>query len=149
MASSISRKNVYINYKMNTTHLKTVSAVRRALRNLNNWEDEALGMGNRRYAPLTSNQWKNLRAMRERLMRREWALQAAERHAARAPNRARKVFRVYANKLRARIYRPPNAGGAMYRRTAASTALKRTRSVGTSMSPNRRSPKRRNTGTSP
>ena len=131
---------------MSTTHLKTLSAVRRALRNLNNWEDEALGMGNKP-ALFTRNQLNKARAMRQRLVLREFALQAAERQAARAPNRARKVFRVYANKLRARIYRPPNAGGAMYRRTAASTALKRTRSVGTSMSPNRRSPKRRNTGT--
>lgn len=46
--------------------------------------------------------------------------------------------------------RPPNAGGAGYRRMARQTNVgkKRTRSVGTSMSP-RRSPKRRNAGTSP
>lgn len=62
--------------------------------------------------------------------------------------RARQVMRRYTRKLHARIYRPPNAGGAMYRRTAATTALRRTRSAGTSMSP-RRSPKRRNMGTSP
>ena len=45
---------------------------------------------------------------------------------------------------------PPTRGGAGYRRMMSQTNVgkKRTRSVGTSMSP-RRSPKRRNTGTSP
>lgn len=81
--------------------------------------------------------------------------QIANRRARNARNerkrvaRARQVMRKYTRKLHARIYRPPSVGGAMYRRTAASTGLRRTRSVGTSMSPNRRSPKRRNTGTSP
>jgi hypothetical protein len=47
--------------------------------------------------------------------------------------------------------RPPNAGGSGYRRMMRQTNVgkKRTRSVGTSMSPTRRSPKHRNTGTSP
>jgi hypothetical protein len=150
----VSKKIVFIKYKMNnnTKRLAAINTAAKALKELemmNNWEDEALGFGNSRYTPVSRNAWNNFKKWQAKVVRRWWALQAAERHAARAPTRARKVFRVYANKLRARIYRPPNAGGAMYRRTAASTALKRTRSVGTSMSPNRRSPKRRNTGTSP
>ena len=46
---------------------------------------------------------------------------------------------------------PPTRGGAGYLRMMRQTNVgkKRTRSVGTSMSPNRRSPKRRNAGTSP
>lgn len=52
--------------------------------------------------------------------------------------RARQVFRKYARKLMARIYRPPNAGGAMYRKLTK-------RNVGTSISPNRV----RSTGSSP
>lgn len=81
--------------------------------------------------------------------------QIANRRARNARNerkrvaRARQVMRKYARKLHARIYRPPSVGGAMYRRAAETTGMRRTRSVGTSMSPNRRSPKRRNTGTSP
>lgn len=55
--------------------------------------------------------------------------------------------------MQRRTMRPPNTntGGAGYRRMMRQTNVgkKRTRSVGTSMSPNRRSPKRRNAGTSP
>lgn len=53
--------------------------------------------------------------------------------------------------LQAATMRPPNAGGAGYRRMMRQTNVgkKRTRSVGTSMSPKNRSPKRRNAGTSP
>lgn len=131
-------------------NLNTANKARNELRKLANWEANALGMGNSRYGPASRNMWKNFENWRAKVARRWWALQAAERHAARAPVRARKVFREYTRKLHARIYRPPNAGGAMYRRVTERTNVgkKSTRSVGTSMSP-RRSPKRRNTGTSP
>lgn len=131
--------------------MRTTNQVRNALQYANNWAWEATGGGNSRYAPPSRNDWSKHNRYVAMLERRLWALQGAERHAARAPTRARKVFRNYAHILRARIYRPSNAGGAMFRRMASRTNVgkKRTRGVGTSVSPKRRSPKRRSAGTSP
>ena len=122
--------------------INTVAKARQELQMLAYWEEEALGMGNSRYGPTSRNMWKNFENWRAKVVRRFWALQGAERHAARAPTRARKVFRNYARILHARIYRPPNAGGAMVRRVMRRTNVgkKPTRTVGTSMSPNRRRP---------
>ena len=138
----------------NTKRLADINTAAKAweeLGRLANWEANALGMGNSRYAPASRNMWNKFEIWRAKVERRFWALQGAERHAARAPERARKVFREYTRKLHERIYRPPNAGGAMFRRMASRTNVgkKRTRSVGTSVSPKRRSPKRRSAGTSP
>ena len=111
---------------MNTNavaHLKTVNDVHRELRRLANWEDEALGMGNRYYAPPTRNQWARLDRQRERLMRRLWAIQASQRNRPRRPVRAARVIqKVFKN-----MYYAPNNNGSGLRGRGYRTAMARVR----------------------
>lgn len=88
-------------------NMRTVAQVTRALRNANNWEVEALGMGNSRYAPPTRAEWASHRRWVEKLQRRRWALQAAQRNAPRRPARAARVIQ---KKFKQSFYSPHNTG---------------------------------------
>ncbi len=99
--------------------LRTVNNVREALRWANNWEVEALGLGNSRYAPTTRNEWAAHERYKAMLGRRLLALQAAQRNRPRRRVRAAKVIQ---RKFR-QAYYAPNAGhglrGRGYRKTMA------------------------------
>lgn len=100
--------------------LRTVNAVRAAMRNAANWEDEALGFGNSHYAPPTRNQWARHERYKAMLERRLMALQAAQRNQPRRPARAARVIQ---RKFKQAFYTPNNNGtglrGRGYRMTMA------------------------------
>ena len=93
-----------------TAHLKTAADVNRELRMLDNWEDEALGFGNSRYAPPTRKQLENVRRRRVRLMHRLLAIQAAQRNRPRRPARAARVIQ---KKFKQVLYTPNNNGNGL------------------------------------
>ena len=85
---------------------------------------------------------RRLAAKRRENERARQARQTARRH--RESHLEKKYFRRWFNIAA----RPPAEGGTLYK-LVAKKQTKRTRNVGTSTSPNRSSPKRRNRGTSP
>lgn len=76
--------------------MTTVNQVTRALRNAHNWEWEATGGGNSRYAPPTRNQWAEHRRWVAMLERRLRALQARPARAARTIQTAYRAHRARA-----------------------------------------------------
>ena len=93
--------------KARVSGLRTVNAVRSAMRYANNWEDEALGFGNSSYAPPTRNQWAQHERYKAMLQRRLMALQAAQRNRPRRPARAARVIQ---KRFKNVFYAPNNSG---------------------------------------
>ena len=91
---------------------KTVREVEQELNRLANWENEAAGFGNSHYAsgrrspPRTNN-------YRAKVMRRLWALQAAQRN---QPRRALRAARTIQKKFKKAFYAPNNNGTGLHGR---------------------------------
>jgi len=99
--------------------IRSVADAQRVLRNLADWEDEALGMGNSRAAPPTRAQWNNFERRRAMVVRRMWALQAKQRNEPRRPARAARLIQ---QKFRQAYYAPnsgPGLRGRGYRKAMA------------------------------
>jgi hypothetical protein len=91
---------------MKTRKPITVENVRRELRHLNEWENEARGFGNRHYAPTTREQWN-------KLMRRRLQLEAIQRNIPRRPARSARVIQ---RKFKKIYYAPVNNGVGIHGR---------------------------------
>jgi hypothetical protein len=91
--------------------IRSVADARRVLRNLADWENEALGMGNSRVAPPTRAQWNNFERQRAMVVRRMWALQAKQRNEPRRPARAARLIqqKFRQARLRGRQASPPRS----------------------------------------
>lgn len=87
--------------------LRTVNNVRQALGFAHNWENNAYGLGNSRVAAPTRQQWANHERYKAMLMRRLWALQAAQRNRPRRPARAARTIQ---KKFKHEFYAPNNNG---------------------------------------
>lgn len=108
------RKHVYT--------MRTSNQVMRALRNAHNWEFEAMGLGNSRYAPPSQAEWARHRRYVAMLERRLAALRAAQRNKPRRPERAARLVQ---KKFKELFYAPNNNGtgirGRGYRMAMART----------------------------
>jgi hypothetical protein len=80
------------------------------MRYANNWEVEALGLGNSRYAPPTRNEWAEHERYKAMLGRRLLALQAAQRNRPRRPARAARLIQ---KKFKNVFYTPNNNGNGI------------------------------------
>jgi hypothetical protein len=103
--------------------MRTTNEVLNALRWANNWEVEALGLGNSRYAPPTRNQWAEHERYKAMLQRRLLALQAAQRNRPRRPARATRLIQ----KKFKNVFYAPNNNGTGIRGRGYRMAMARTR----------------------
>lgn len=90
--------------------MRTSNQVLNALRNAYDWEFEARGLGNSRYAGPSRAEWAQHRKEVAMLERRLAALRAAQRNQARRPERAARVIQ---KKFKSVFYTPNNTGAGI------------------------------------
>lgn len=86
---------------------QTVRELEQELNRLANWENEAAGFGNSRYAPAPQSAPGRAGNYRAKVMRRLWALQAAQRN---QPRRALRAASTIQKKFKNVFYMPNNNG---------------------------------------